>query len=247
MRQSSSLATSNPARSPAGRIESVHLPGPVPYLPMWRRQQELAAARERGEIGDLLLFLEHEHVYTNGWRGDRSHLLADDVTLGRIGASYHEIERGGDITYHGPGQLVVYPIIDLREAGLGVREYVGRLEAVVIRTLAEFGVEATTKPGIVGVWVGDEKIAAVGVKVRRRITYHGFALNVSPDLSYFSHIVPCGLEGVGVASLETVLGRPVAVDEVIPACERAFAEAFDRCIEQTESSLGHLPTRARAR
>lgn len=231
MPRSSSIATHKRDRAPAGRIESVHVAGPVPYLPMWKQQQELAAARERREIGDLLLLLEHEHVYTNGWRGDRSHLLADDATLRRIGASYHEIERGGDITYHGPGQLVAYPIIDLREAGLGVREYVERLEAVVIRTLAEFGVEAATKPGIIGVFAGDEKIAAVGVKVRRRITYHGFALNVNPELDYFSHIVPCGLDGVGIASLETALGRPIDVDEVMPVCERAFAEVFDRWLQ----------------
>ena len=216
----------HPERAPASEIEITTLPGLVPYLPMWRRQQALAAARARGEIGDQLLFVEHEHVYTNGWRGDRSNLLADDATLREIGASYHEIERGGDITYHGPGQMVAYPIIDLRAAGIGVRAYVNKLETTVIHTLAAFGVEAKAKSGIVGVWVGEAKIAAVGVKVRHGITYHGFALNVNPDLDYFSHIVPCGLTGVTVTSLSAVLNRPVEISAVIPACARAFREVM---------------------
>lgn len=211
----------------AGEIEIVRLPGLVPYVPMLERQRKLAEARGRGEIDDTLLFLEHEHVYTNGWRGERSNLLADDATLLRIGASYHEIERGGDITYHGPGQLVAYPIVDLRAMRTGVREYVGRLERVVIETLAQFGIEAGTKPGIVGVWVGEEKIAAVGVKVKRGIAYHGFALNVNPDLEYFNYIVPCGLNDVGIASMSSILGRDVSIDEVAPACASAFGEVFE--------------------
>ena len=213
------------------RTHSIHiqrLPGLQPYLPMWERQQELARRRAADEIDDLLLLLEHEHVYTNGWQGKREHLLADEATLKRIGAAYHEIERGGDITYHGPGQLVGYSIMSLREAGLGVREYVSRLERVVIGTLAEFGLAAETKPGIVGVWVDEEKIGAIGVKVRRGISYHGFALNVDPDLSYFEHIVPCGLHETGVTSLATLLGRPLDLDEVVPVCIRAFTEVFNR-------------------
>ena len=214
---------------PRTRPLQVHrLPDPQPYVRMWERQQDLAGARYRGEIDDLLLLLEHEHVYTNGWQGKREHLLADEATLDRIGAAYHEIERGGDITYHGPGQLVGYSILNLRETGLGIREYVGRLEQVVIGTLAEFGIVAETKPGIVGVWVDDEKIGAIGVKVRRGVSYHGFALNVDPDLGYFEHIVPCGLHDTGVTSLAALLGRPVTLDDVVPVCVRAFAEVFDR-------------------
>jgi lipoyl(octanoyl) transferase len=204
----------------------VRLPGLTPYQPLWKRQQALAAARRQNEIDDLLFLLEHPHIYTNGRRGRREHLLIAEATLAALGAGYIEVDRGGDITYHGPGQLVGYAIVDLTRARLGVRTYVHGLEQVLIRTAAQFDVKATTAAPYTGVWVGDAKLGAIGVKVSRNVTYHGFAFNVDPDLTYFSHIVPCGIPNRGVTSLARLLGRTVSVDEVAPVCARAFAEEF---------------------
>lgn len=209
-----------------GQMDVVRLPGLTPYLPMWERQQALAVARERNEIGDLLLLLEHPHVYTNGRGGRREHLLADEPTLARLGASYIEIDRGGDITYHGPGQLVGYAIVALDGLGVAVRGYVHGLEEALIRAVARFGVTAHAVPGYTGVWVGEEKLAAIGVRVTRGVAYHGFALNVAPDLTYFGHIVPCGIPDRGVTSLAKLIGRGVTVDEVAPVCAEAFADVF---------------------
>jgi lipoate-protein ligase B len=209
-----------------GTLTALHLRGPVPYLPMWQRQQALATARVRGEIGDQLLLLEHPHVYTNGRHGDRRHLLADETTLARIGAAYHEVDRGGDITYHGPGQLVGYPIVSLEQLGVGVRTYVRGLETAIIHTAAHFGVEATAEPGYTGVWVGRDKLAAIGVRVTRGVAFHGFALNVAPDLSYFNQIVPCGIPDRGVTSLGQLCGRSISVAEVVPICAAALAEVL---------------------
>jgi len=195
---------------------------------MWDCQHALAALRARGNIDDLLLLLEHEHVYTNGRRGDRAHLLADDGMLARLGASYHPVDRGGDITYHGPGQLVGYPIIHLNDAGLSVRSYVRTLEQVIIRAVAVFGVTAMTIPGYTGVWVGDKKLAAIGVRVSDGVAYHGFALNVATDLSYFEQIVPCGITDRGVTSLAQILGQRLSIDEVLRASAEAFAIIFER-------------------
>ncbi len=220
----------------AGRVMALHLSGHIPYLPMWECQRSLAATRERGEVGDLLLLLEHEHVYTNGRRGDRSHLLANDATLARLGAAYHSIDRGGDITYHGPGQVVGYPIVHLGHASLSIRSYVRGLEEALIRTVAYFGLKATSIPGYTGVWVGDDKLAAIGVKVSYGVAYHGFALNVSTDLSYFDHIVACGIPDRGVTSLERLLGRVVAIEEVAYLCARSFAETFDLDLHWMQSS-----------
>ncbi len=226
----------------------LRLLGLVSYRPLWERQQALAAARERGEVGDLLLLLEHGHVYTNGRSGHRSHLLVDEATLARLGAAYHEIDRGGDITYHGPGQLVGYPIVALDRAGLGVRAYVRGLEQALIRTAARFGVAATTVAGYTGVWVGDEKLAAIGVKVGRGVAYHGFALNVCPDLAYFGHIVPCGIPDRGVTSLTRLLGRTVTVDEVAMICAEDFAETFGLALQWSDvREIGWFEVRTSAR
>jgi lipoyl(octanoyl) transferase len=225
----------------------VRLPGLTPYQPLWKRQQALAAARRQNEIDDLLFLLEHPHIYTNGRRGRREHLLIAEATLAALGAGYIEVDRGGDITYHGPGQLVGYAIVDLTRARVGVRAYVHGLEQVLIRTAAQFDVKATTAAPYTGVWVGDAKLGAIGVKVSRNVTYHGFAFNVDPDLTYFSHIVPCGIPNRGVTSLARLLGRTVSVDEVAPVCARAFAEEFgfdfrwggqDRAIQRSEAGLG---------
>lgn len=208
-------------------LTAQHIRGLVPYIPMWQRQRALADARARGDIGDQLLLLQHEHVFTNGRHGDRRHLLADDVTLARIGASYHEVDRGGDITYHGPGQLVGYPIVCLEQLGIGVRTYVRGLETAVIQTAATFGITATSEPGYTGVWVGRDKLAAIGVRVAHGVAFHGFALNVAPDLDYFRQIVPCGLADRGVTSLAQLLGRSISVTEVVPVCAAAIAEVFN--------------------
>lgn len=221
-------------RATGGVLHSTHLPGLVPYLPMWDRQRRLAARRARGDIGDLLLLLEHEHVYTNGRRGDPAHLLADNATLVRLGAAYHTIDRGGDITYHGPGQLVGYPIMHLNDAGLGLRSYVHGLEQAIVRAVAAFGVEATTIPGSTGVWLGESKLAAIGVKISGGVAYHGFALNVATDLSYLKQIVPCGLPDRAVTSLEQILGQRVSLDEVARACGEALAGTFDRELQWTD-------------
>jgi lipoyl(octanoyl) transferase len=208
------------------RLDVVRLLGRTPYFPMWERQRALAAARERNEIGDLLLLLEHPHVYTNGRGGQRQHLLVDEATLSRLGASYVEVDRGGDITYHGPGQLVGYPIVALDGLGVAVRGYVRGLEQALIRTAAQFGVTAHSVPGYTGVWVGEEKLAAIGVRVTRGVCYHGFALNITPDLTYFRYIVPCGIANRGVTSLARLLGHSVDVDEVVPVYVAAFAREF---------------------
>jgi lipoate-protein ligase B len=217
--------TRSPAPLRGEPLDVVRLPGLTPYLPLWTRQQALAAARRRNEIDDLLFLLEHPHIYTNGRRGRREHLIAE-ASLAALGAGYIAVDRGGDITYHGPGQLVGYAIVDLTRARLGVRTYVHGLEQVLIRTAAQFDVKATTVAPYTGVWVGDAKLGAIGVKVSRNVTCHGFAFNVDPDLTYFSHIVPCGIPNRGVTSLARLLGRSVAVDEVVPVCARAFAEEF---------------------
>lgn len=212
-------------RPEEGVLMACRLSPPQPYLAVWAWQRQLAAARAAGQLGDLLLLLEHEHVYTLGRRGDAAHLLADAATLARLGATCHRVDRGGDITYHGPGQLVGYPIVRLRGAGRGVRAYVSALETALIEVAAAFGIAATALPGRPGVWVGRQKLAALGITVSQGVAYHGFALNVAPDLAYFARIVPCGIADAGVTSLAALLGRAVAVEEVVPICARAVAAA----------------------
>ena len=167
-------------------------------------------------MGDLLLFAEHPHVLTLGVRGDggRSHILATADALALRGIEVHEAGRGGDITYHGPGQIVGYPILDLKPDRCDVHRYVRDLEDVLIRTVADYGIDAGRVEGLTGVWVGREKLAAIGVRISRWITSHGFALNVSTNLDYFSLIIPCGIPDRGVTSLERLLGRPIDSLEV---------------------------------
>ena len=178
-------------------------------------QNELHEQRSRGEIGDTLLLLEHPHVYTIGRRGTHDDVLRPDVEV-------VETDRGGQVTYHGPGQLVGYPIIDLGPAA-DLVGYVRRLEDVMISSLARFGIDAGRDPGNTGVWVGNSKIGAIGVRVTRNVTKHGFALNVSTDLSYFAGIVPCGITDKGVTSMR-VLGCDASVDEVADVVAEEFAK-----------------------
>lgn len=183
---------------------AVHRLGLVEYQEAWAEQRRLVEACRADGRGRLLL-LEHPPTYTFGVRGRSEHLLLREETLAQIGATVHRIDRGGDVTFHGPGQLVGYPILDLRRWRQGPLWYVRSLEAVLIEALSAFGIAGRRAPGRPGVWVGEAKIAAIGVRVSRGITSHGFALNVDPDLRYFSYIIPCGLPDVSVTSMAQVL------------------------------------------
>jgi lipoyl(octanoyl) transferase len=188
-------------------------------------QQQLATQRKLGAVADQLLLLEHPHVITLGRNGHMENLLASDEILGRAGISFYPTDRGGDVTYHGPGQLVGYPILDLRDWKRDVRAYVRAVEQTLIDTLAEFGIEAGRIPELTGVWVGDRKIAAIGVHLSRWVTSHGFALNVHTDLSYFQYIVPCGLTKP-VTSMAR-LGVRASLAEI----SQVFAAHFGRVFE----------------
>lgn len=203
--------------------------GVVPYAEALALQRSLVEERRAGSIGDTLLLLEHPHVITFGVRGDggRSHLLASAETLAARGVELHDTGRGGEITYHGPGQLVGYPIVDLRPDRCDVHRYVRDLEDVLIRTASDYGIDATRIDGLTGVWVGNDKLAAIGVRIGRWITSHGFALNVTTNLDYFNLIVPCGLAGRGVTSIERLTGRRVDVDEVATSFATHFTNVFD--------------------
>ena len=202
--------------------------GLVPYAEALALQRSLVEERRAGTIDDTLLLLEHPHVVTLGVRGDggRSNLLASPETLAARGVGLHETGRGGDITYHGPGQLVGYPIFDLKPDRCDVHRYVRDLEEVLIRTASDYAIEATRVEGLTGVWVGDEKLAAIGVRIARWITSHGFALNVSTDLDYFKLIVPCGIADRGVTSLSRLLGRQIDTAEAAGRVAAHFANIF---------------------
>jgi len=187
-------------------------------------QQRLVAERKQGLIPDQLLLLEHPHVITLGRNGRLENLLANDQVLGRAGISFYPTDRGGDITYHGPGQLVGYPILDLREWKRDVGAYVRAIEQVIIDTLADYGIAAGRIPKLTGVWVEERKIAAIGVHISRWVTSHGFALNVSTDLSYFQYIVPCGLTRP-VTSMER-LGARATLAEVSATLAVHFGRIF---------------------
>jgi lipoate-protein ligase B len=202
------------------------------YAEAWRVQQELAAARQRDQVPDTLLLVEHPHVLTLGRGAHRENLLAS------ASMPVFEVERGGDVTYHGPGQLCGYPILFLREDERDVHLYLRRLEEAIIRTLAEFAVEAGRRPGLTGVWAGPHKLASLGVAVRRWVTLHGFALNVCTDLERFCTINPCGLPASVMGSMSRSLGRPVAVAEVRAPLLRHLATALERCWADGERAGG---------
>ena len=203
--------------------------GTVPYGQGLEIQHQLVEQRKAGEIRDQLLLLQHPPVITLGvkTRNNRSHVLASEDSLASRGVEIFESGRGGDVTFHGPGQIVGYPILDLRPDRCDVHRYVRDLEEVLIRTLASFEVEAERAAGLTGVLVGRDKVAAIGVRIARWVTSHGFALNVSTDLSHFDFIVPCGIGDRGVTSVERLLGRTVELGIVEDAVVSAFAEVFD--------------------
>jgi lipoyl(octanoyl) transferase len=204
--------------------------GRIGYAEGVERQKALVQARVAGEIDDTLLFVEHPPVITLGvrTRGNFTNIRAGEDALAAQGVTVHESGRGGDVTFHGPGQLVGYPIIDLKPDRQDVHRYVRDLEEVLIRTAADFGIEAGRVKGYSGAWVGDRKLAAIGVRISRWVTSHGFALNVSTDLSGFDLIVPCGITDRGVTSLATLLGRDVAMADVERSVVAHFAAVFDR-------------------
>jgi lipoyl(octanoyl) transferase len=204
--------------------------GLVPYRDAWALQQRMAEARRAGLIPDTLLLLEHPHTYTIGRSGTRAHVFLSDVELAERGITCLEVDRGGDVTYHGPGQLVGYPILDLGERP-DVGRYLRGLEACLIETLADFGIRADRLTGYTGVWIGDEKIAAIGVKLSQGVTTHGFALNVSTDLGLFGHILPCGIPDKGVTSMAIRLGHAPAMAEVEDGVIAHFQSRFALPVE----------------
>ena len=215
--------------------------GRVDYLAAWELQKNLHRQVADGALPGVLLLLEHHHVYTLGRRGKPSDILAQPRWLYEQGVELHHVDRGGEATYHGPGQLVGYPIVNLRSIGGGPLKYVRTLEQVLMATLAEFGVAGECSSRPTGVWVDDAKIVAIGVKVSRGVTTHGFALNVDPDLSFFDHIVPCGMPGCRVTSIAAERSGDTDVQTVIPVLARHFGDAFGLAVEWTElETLGML-------
>jgi lipoyl(octanoyl) transferase len=193
-----------------------------------RMQEDLVARRQRDEIPDQFLLLEHPPVITMGRSGHESNLLATSELMAQRGVRFYETTRGGDVTYHGPGQIVGYPIVHLGEGRRDIRKYVESIEEVLIRAAADFGVTARRWEINRGIWVGSDKLAAIGVRVARWVTSHGFAFNVSTDMSHYQLITPCGLQGVGVTSLERLLGSAPEIDAVRSSVVRHFGEVFDR-------------------
>jgi lipoyl(octanoyl) transferase len=199
--------------------------GRLGYAQAFALQRELVEQRKQGRIADQLIFVEHPHVITLGRNGNVKNLLASEDVLRRAGIEFHPTDRGGDITYHGPGQIVGYPIFDLREWKRDVVAYVRAIEQVIVEVLGEFGIEAKCLKGCTGVWVQGKKVVAIGVHVSRWVTSHGFALNHTTDLSYFQYIVPCGLTKPVTSMRE--LGSAASREEVIAALARTFAKVFE--------------------
>ena len=261
-----------PRESAAKKLISVVQLGAIDYATGLCLQQRLIELRKDGRIGDVLLLLEHTPVITLGRNAKSKNILASPELLAQRGVEVFECDRGGDVTFHGPGQLVGYPISDLRGFGtsdgkrktLGAIEYVRKLEEVLIRTCADFGISANRIPGLTGVWtdgpcgggsstrpdgaeprphIGQQtaKIAAIGVHISRAVTSHGFALNVNTDLSYFNLVVPCGIEAKPVTSIEKELGKQVPLQDVAHSISRNFSVVFDRqilCLENLDTLLG---------
>ncbi len=219
--------------------------GLVEYGDAWDRQRELwnevkdskYSSDERKSKINYLVFCEHPHVYTLGKSGHDENLLIPENFLNKIGAKYFHIDRGGDITYHGPGQIVGYPIIDLEVFGLGVKSYIYSIEETIISFLDGYGIKAGRLEGATGVWLDPEtprarKICAIGVKVSRWITMHGFAFNVNTDLNYFSYINPCGFQDKGVTSMSKELGKPLDFEEVKKGLANEFEKVFGHKLER---------------
>jgi lipoyl(octanoyl) transferase len=206
-------------------VRAVRL-GIASYLEAMRLQHEAAEAVRAGGQ-ETLFVLQHPPVYTLGRSARREHLLSAETILASRGAEIHETDRGGDVTFHGPGQLIAYPILDLRSRGIPAADYVRMLEGVMIDVCARFGVTAERRPGLPGVWAAGSKLGFVGVRVTRGVSRHGFALNVEPDLAWFDAMVPCGLEGISVTSMRALLGQSPGLARVEDALLECFATVFD--------------------
>ncbi len=212
--------------------------GRVRYDRAVELQEALIARRRDGVIPDQLLFLEHPHVITMGSGAKVEHVLADAATRERMGVALVRSGRGGDVTYHGPGQLIGYPILDLKPDRQDLHQYLRDLEEVLLRVVSGYGVEGRRTEGRTGVWTEEGKVAAIGIRVSSGwITSHGFALNVAPDLSFFRAIVPCGLADQRVTSLEHLLGRAVSIDNVMDRTSVAFGDVFGRTVRAASESI----------
>src|SRR5216684_679668 len=211
--------------------------GLIAYAEAWELQKRVVAARKAGAIEDVLLFCEHPHVITLGRSGNRANLLAGESVLRQKGVEFFETSRGGDITYHGPGQIVGYPILNLAAIRRDVGWYVRMLEEAMIRATTDFGVDAMRVPGKTGIWAPtgetEEKLGAIGVHISRWVTSHGFAYNVSTDLRYFDLIVPCGIADRKTTSLEKLLGRSVKQEEIAPRIAKHFGDVFGLELKET--------------
>ncbi|MEN6479450.1 MAG: lipoyl(octanoyl) transferase LipB [Anaerolineales bacterium] len=205
--------------------------GRMAYEPVWALQHRLVERRIAGEGPDTLLYVEHDPVITLGRRADPVNILASPETLHAQGIHVLRIERGGDVTYHGPGQLVGYPIVHLPSLGLGASDWMHALEDALALALADLGIATHRREGVIGVWVGDNKIAALGVRIRRGVTFHGFALNVAPNMAHWSLIVPCGIRDGGVTSIAAELGIAPAMADVQQLVSQHFAEVLHVALE----------------
>jgi lipoyl(octanoyl) transferase len=205
--------------------------GLVEYGEAFRLQRAIASARETDNLTDTLITLEHPPVLTLGRRANQSNIIVPEMLLRAEGVSVYKSSRGGDVTYHGPGQLVGYPIFALRALGLGASDYVHSLERAIIDLLAHYGLQGRQDPHYIGVWVGEEKVAAIGVAISGGISTHGFALNVDPNMAHFRLINPCGITDKGVASLSRLLGRPLSVSEVCPIMVESIGRVFGMKME----------------
>lgn len=233
------VSDNHPLLAAHGGVLTVERLGTIAYEPAWELQDELAEQRRQRRIGDRLLLVEHFPVYTVGRGGDEANLLAGPERLRELGAGLIRVDRGGDITFHGPGQLVAYPIVELRDP-LDLRRYVRTLEAAVIDTLDAFGVAAGRLEGMTGVWIdGERKVAAIGVRVRRGVTTHGLALNVNTALHWFDEMIPCGIRGKGTTTIAREVGAEVEMARVEDELARRLAEHFGaRTVEGPAGVVG---------
>ena len=213
--------------------------GRMDYKAAWKLQTDIVSARVKGIIDtDIILFLEHPVVFTLGRRGGRDHLLVSEEFLKTSGIPIVQVERGGHITFHGPGQLVAYPIVNLKERSIGVVDFVAALEDIMLATAQTWGLAAERNPANRGIWVGNNKLGSIGLAIRKGISFHGLALNVNIDLTPFSWIQPCGLEGVCMTSMKKELGSELSLDEVCTAMKKQFESVLD--LKLTTTSFSHL-------
>lgn len=220
---------------PGNSIEHIRV-GYQSYQKVLNLQSRLMDLKKDGLEDDFLLTVEHPHTYTIGSAGSKENLLVNDDYLNRNGIDLHFSGRGGDITYHGPGQLVIYPILDLNHYYKDLHRYLRDLEEVIIRTLRKFDIDAVRIDGLTGVWVGERKLASIGIRMSKWITMHGTALNVSPDLTLFDNIIPCGIKDKSVSSISEILDKPVYIKDVIPEYLSAFSKVFGVIVNENDNT-----------